>query len=429
MLKKSPPSMDDELFSEIYQVLKSHADENKIPVFMKEDWKYIVDNFDRKEVIEVLAQYIIKEKPTFPERPIEYKNMEKCFSRLLERDILGLKVVHPSDDSNYDIKLKYDYDATQNNCLYMIQLGHEYNDTSSYFQQDNRLRCNSYGYKGPLNAWEDLAVLKKMNWTFWRPSMIGKNGLMARDYRSSMRVSGYVATQFKPHVAKCVYLMTGAKNILDTSCGWGDRLAAFYCTKIAEKYYGCDPNPNVYESYKKQCIEYEKLLGTKLEDIHISNKKEGNTSYFECKGQKHVKIYNGCAEDIVLGNRNFDILFTSPPYFQTEKYNEGGDGEEMQSWKKYQDFESWRDDFLFRMIDNVAVSLKKGGKIMLNIVDPQIKKTRYEVCDDMVKKIEDLGFTYDGWILQRMKGAPTPSKKGELCGENWFGEPIFSFTK
>ena len=136
-------SIDTVVFSNIYNILKSHADENKIPVFMKEDWKFIVDNFDRKQVIEVLAQYIIKEKPTFPERPIEYKNMEKCFSRLLERDILGLKVVHPSDDSNYDIKLKYDYDATQNNCLYMIQLGHEYNDISSYFQQDNRLRCNS----------------------------------------------------------------------------------------------------------------------------------------------------------------------------------------------------------------------------------------------------------------------------------------------
>ena len=66
---------------------------------------------------------------------------------------------------------------------------------------------------------------------------------------------------------------------------------------------------------------------------------------------------------------------------------------------------------------------------MLNIVDPQIKKIRYKVCDDMVKKIQDLGFTYDGWILQRMKGAPTPSKGGEMCGENWFGEPIFSFTK
>ena len=78
------------------------------------------------------------------------------------------------------------------------------------------------------------------------------------------------------------------------------------------------------------------------------------------------------------------------------------------------------------MIQNVGLSLKIGGKIMLNIVDPQIKNKRYKVCDDMVNYVEGLGFKYDGWILQRMKGGP--AKKG-LCGDNWYGEPIFSFTK
>ena len=97
--------------------------------------------------------------------------------------------------------------------------------------------------------------------------MIGKNGIRDRDYRSSMRVSGYVATQFKPHVAKCIYLMNNAERILDTSCGWGDRLVAFYCSDCAKVYHGCDPNEHVYESYKDQCFEYEKLLGTDADEI------------------------------------------------------------------------------------------------------------------------------------------------------------------
>ena len=107
-------------------------------------------------------------------------------------------------------------------------------------------------------------------------------------------------------------------------------------------------------------------------------------------------------------------------------YNEGGDGEDLQSWKRYDTFEKWRDKFLYKMIQNVGESLKVGGKIMLNIVDPQIKTKRYKVCDDMVDFVTGLGFTYDGWILQRMKGGP--AKKG-LSGVNWYGEPIFSFTK
>ena len=41
----------------------------------------------------------------------------------------------------------------------------------------------------------------------------------------SFRLGTYIATQFKPVVAKAIYQMTNAKRVLDTSCGWGDRLA------------------------------------------------------------------------------------------------------------------------------------------------------------------------------------------------------------
>ena len=54
--------------------------------------------------------------------------------------------------------------------------------------------------------------------------------------------------------------MSNANKVLDTSCGWGDRLCGFYASN-AKEYIGCDPNPNTYERYKKQCIEYERLLG------------------------------------------------------------------------------------------------------------------------------------------------------------------------
>ena len=45
---------------------------------------------------------------------------------------------------------------------------------------------------------------------------------------SAFRLGTYIATQFKPNVAKAIYHMTDAKKVLDTSCGWGDRLAGFY---------------------------------------------------------------------------------------------------------------------------------------------------------------------------------------------------------
>ena len=47
---------------------------------------------------------------------------------------------------------------------------------------------------------------------------------------SAFRLGTYIATQFKPVVAKAIYDMTNAKTVLDTSCGWGDRLAGFFAS-------------------------------------------------------------------------------------------------------------------------------------------------------------------------------------------------------
>ena len=46
-------------------------------------------------------------------------------------------------------------------------------------------------------------------------------------YTMSFRLGTYIATQFKPVVAKTIYEMSEAKTVLDTSMGWGDRLTAF----------------------------------------------------------------------------------------------------------------------------------------------------------------------------------------------------------
>ena len=59
--------------------------------------------------------------------------------------------------------------------------------------------------------------------------------LSAKSYISAFRLGTYIATQFKPVVAKAIYDITNAKTVLDTSCGWGDRLAGFFASD-AEEY-------------------------------------------------------------------------------------------------------------------------------------------------------------------------------------------------
>ena len=90
--------------------------------------------------------------------------------------------------------------------------------------------------KSPLGAiWRGVNDIKKEISTGVDGQEIVKlvGGSLKEDtYRMAFRLGAYIATQFKPVVAKCFYEMTNAKTVLDTSCGWGDRLCGFFNLKV-----------------------------------------------------------------------------------------------------------------------------------------------------------------------------------------------------
>jgi DNA methylase. len=66
----------------------------------------------------------------------------------------------------------------------------------------------------------------------------------------------------------------------------------------------------------------------------------------------------------------FDLIFTSPPYFDKEKYNQS----ELQSYKMYKEFDSWMQNFLFKTIELRTKNLKSGGYLVINISDIYTRK-------------------------------------------------------
>ena len=72
--------------------------------------------------------------------------------------------------------------------------------------------------------------------SIWR-GINSERHLREGTYMSAFRLGTYIATQFKPVVAKTIYDMTKANTVLDPSCGWGDRLAGFFASNATE-YYG-----------------------------------------------------------------------------------------------------------------------------------------------------------------------------------------------
>ena len=378
----------------LYKRLLDAANDGKLPILDNKSFELLNAQYGKEIFRETLAEYIATERPVFPLKEISYDNMRDSFGKLKKFNTNTICI--PQEQIEKEVYEKYDdyeYPYSQYG-LGLINGASTFNDVSNYFHQDLRLECGSYGFRAPKEVWENGTA--KDIWKCFGPIWRGINGvqkvmiegkeeliggqLNEKSYISAFRLGTYIATQFKPVVAKAVYDITDAKRVLDTSCGWGDRLAGFFASD-AEEYYGCDPNPNTYQRYQEQISTYNKLLPK----------------------PKKVQIWNCGAEDIPYDKLPaIDVAFTSPPYFSTEEYNKGGELEENQSWFKFNEYEKWRDDFYLPVAEK---SMKVSRFMFCNIMDPKIKGTRYRSGDELVNHLKDKFLGQIGMrIMQRPQG-------------------------
>ena len=383
--------------------LKDYANENGLPIMDTIQFDRWTEELGKEQFRVLLSQYIADNRPVFPLKQISYEDMRKNIIGLSKFDTS--KICVPKEQIEKEVFEKYDdYEYNfKDYGLGLIDAPSTYNVSSNYFHQHLRLNCSSYGFKAPIDVWQNGAA--KDIWRCLGPIWRGINSerhlregtreelrggkLDDKSYMSAFRLGTYIATQFKPVVAKTIYDMTKANTVLDTSCGWGDRLAGFFASSATE-YYGCDPNPNTYKQYMKQIEEYSKFF---------PNKK--------------VKIYNCGAENLPYDELpDIDCAFTSPPYFSTEEYNKGGELEENQSWFKFNENEKWRDDFYLPVAEK---TLSKSKFMLVNIMDPKVKNVRYRSSDELINSNRDKFLGQIGMvIMQRPQGNAKFKTKEEL---------------
>ena len=205
----------------------------------------------------------------------------------------------------------------------------------------------------------------------------------AKVYCSKQTVSN-----FRPTAAKYIYNTFGNNGVVwDMCCGWGGRLLGFLSSNC-KTYIGTEPSIKTYEGL----LEIEK-------DCNILN--------------KNVEIHNCGSEDFIPEKDSLDLCFTSPPYFDTEKYSD----EDTQSYIKYPTMNDWINGYLKSTINNCYQGLKQGGYLVVNISNT----TKYQnIEEDFIKIVEDIGFEYVdtyGLILSSISG------KGVKL------EPIFIYKK
>jgi 16S rRNA G966 N2-methylase RsmD len=212
--------------------------------------------------------------------------------------------------------------------------------------------------------------------------------------RNSLRVClslrKYICSQFKPVVAKALYDMVQAKNVLDISAGWGDRLCGFMASEYGEHYVGIDPRKENHPIYEKQYEFYKKHNG-----------------FFET--DKRATFHESPAEDMDYSDYldYFDIVFSSPPYFNVERYSY----DDTQSWVRYNNIEAWNKLFLHKTLEKVWPTIRKGGYLAINIADVYAAskgdgKGYQEITNPMNDYISSLGGIYEGCLGMELAKRP-----------------------
>lgn len=175
-------------------------------------------------------------------------------------------------------------------------------------------------------------------------------------------------TSFKPVLVVAIIHILGGSKFLDFSAGWGDRLIGAIAAGV-KRYVGVDPNHNL---------------------------KEGHSAIIQrfCK-QEEVKnfevIYEPFQTATLPQNETFDLIFTSPPFFDFEIYI-NSDG---QSVKEYPKFEDWLVFFLCVSLKKCWGVLENEGHMAIHVAD--VYKTK--VCEVMNLFIQLLpGAHYYGLI-------------------------------
>jgi len=142
-------------------------------------------------------------------------------------------------------------------------------------------------------------------------------------------------------------------RVLDPCHGWGGRLVGFLASKAVE-YTGIDASPLTNEGVKKIAEDFLPYV-------------EG----------KKVELYAMPFEDFEVRQNYYDLVFTSPPYFDVEKYV-GGE----QSHTRYSNYDKWRDGFYTTLIRKSYEALKKDGHLILNVGEQKypLKKDAKEIA-------------------------------------------------
>lgn len=212
-------------------------------------------------------------------------------------------------------------------------------------------------------------------------------------------VTGENVTNFKAQNAKAIVehlcpVLWG--KVYDYSAGYGGRLLGITSSNMRYNYVGIDPNT--------QTVKHLNYLQSLIEEA------TGVSSEIYCTTSEEYEP------------EGIDCAFSSPPYFNLEKYSD----EPTQCMVRYQSLDEWFDGYVEPTISNAYKGLNSDGVFATNIADyKSYGNKEYAVVDRWIETAEKLGFKHVDTIKMMLNTRPGVGNNKTDGREKYEGVYVF----
>ena len=175
--------------------------------------------------------------------------------------------------------------------------------------------------------------------------------------------------------------------------GYGGRLLGITSSNMRYSYTGIDPNTETIESlnYLNTLIDNP---GTLVQSVSEEYQPTG-----------------------------IDLAFSSPPYFNLEKYSD----EETQCMVKYNTLDEWFSGYVAPTMERIREGLNKDGIFATNIADYKTAKDEFKVVEGWISYAERIGFEHTSTIKMMLNTRPGVGNN-KLDGREKF-EGVYVFRR
>ncbi len=213
-------------------------------------------------------------------------------------------------------------------------------------------------------------------------------------------VTGENIQNFKPQNARAIveYLCPVLwGNVYDYSAGYGGRLLGISGSNMSYNYTAVDPNTETinYLNYLNDCI-------------------------YDATGRRGT-LHKNVSE--VFVPEDVDLAFSSPPYFNLEKYSD----EPTQCMNQFTTLDEWFEGYVVPTMANIHKGLNEDGIFATNIADyKSYGNKEYLVVERWRETAEKLGFKYQQTIKMMLNTRPGVGNDKTAGREKFEGVYVFS---